>query len=350
MPAKRSPLDPMAVMEGLYDSSPRTCAFTAKDRRAAVAWQKRTRAAVAKCLGFLDQEVVAPKPRVVQTVDRGSYIRRKVIVRTTPWSIMPLYLLTPKGDKSPRPCVLALNGHGYGVKDIVGLWEDGSERWQPDGYHQDFGCQLAQRGFVVVAPEISCLGERQTDYGRLDMELRPPKTCYSVARFATMLGVSALGLRVWDAMRAVDYLATRPEADVSRLGVMGISGGGMHAFFSMAMDERIAAGVISGYFCQWRSCILAMHHCECMFVPGLLKLGELSDLAGLLAPRPVLVEAGTHDDIFPLPGVRQAVRLAGRAWQALGAPAESIQTDYFEGRHRISGAKAYGFLAARLGA
>jgi dienelactone hydrolase len=348
MPSKRSALDPLAMIEALYDRQSRTCAFGAKDRRAAVTWQKRTRAAVAKLVGFLDQEVVPPAPKVVQTVDRGSYIRRKVIIRTTPWSIMPMYLLTPKGHSTPRPCVLALAGHGYGVKDIVGLWEDGSERRGADGYHQDFGCALAQRGFVVLAPEISCFGERQADYSNLGPSPRPPSTCYSVAHMASMLGHSALGLRLWDAMRAVDYLDTCAEVDLGRLGVMGISGGGMHAFFSMALDTRIAAGVISGYFCQWQSSLLAIHHCPCMFVPGLMKLGELSDLAGLLAPRPVLVEAGTHDEIFPLPGVKEAVRQAGRAWEVLGAPG-ALQTDYFEGRHRISGAKAYDFLTGQLG-
>jgi hypothetical protein len=62
----------------------------------------------------------------------------------------------------------------------------------------------------------------------------------------------------------------------------------------------------------------------------------------------VLVEAGTHDEIFPLPGVKEAVRQAGRAWEVLGAPG-ALQTDYFEGRHRISGAKAYDFLTGQLG-
>jgi dienelactone hydrolase len=347
MPTKRSSLDPLAVMEALYDRQPRACAFTAKDRRAAVAWQKRTRAALAKCVGFLDQKIVPPAPKVVETVDRGSYIQRKVVIRTTPWSVMPMYVLSPKGHSTPRPCVLALEGHSYGVKDIVGLWEDGSPRNTPDGAHQDFASALAQHGFVVVAPEISCFGERQADYSGRGLAPKPPSTCYSVSNYAAMLGMSAMGLRVWDGMRAVDYLATLKEADISRLGVMGISGGGMHAFFSMALDTRIAAGVISGYFCQWRSSILAMHHCPCMFQPGILKLGELSDLAGLLAPRPVLVEAGTHDEIFPLPGVKEAVRLAKPAWDVLGAPG-LLQTDYFEGRHRISGAKAYDFLAERL--
>jgi dienelactone hydrolase len=148
-------------------------------------------------------------------------------------------------------------------------------------------------------------------------------------------------------MRAVDYLATLPVADVSRLGVMGISGGGMHAFFSACIDTRIKAAVISGYFCDWRHSILAMNHCCCNFVPGLLKLGELSDLAALIAPRPLLIEAGNKDDIFPIAPTKRTVKRARGAWEFFGG-AENLQTDYFEGTHQISGAKAYDFLAQHL--
>jgi hypothetical protein len=128
---------------------------------------------------------------------------------------------------------------------------------------------------------------------------------------------------------------------------MGISGGGMHTFFSTALDPRIRACVISGYFCDWRHSILGVHHCTCNFVPGLLNLGELSDLAGLIAPRPCLIESGTHDNIFPIGPVRQTIRCARRAWEAFGQ-GDNLQSDLFEGRHRIHGQRAYAFLREHL--
>jgi dienelactone hydrolase len=340
--------DPLTQLDLLARQTPRQFAFTARTASDARVWQRRARAALRDALGFLDQKRVPLRPRVEQTVDRGEYVRRRVILRTSAASEMPVYVLTPKSAsrRNRAPCVLALHGHGYGVRDIVGVWEDGTERYTPNGYHKDFATELAKRGFVVIAPEISCFGDRRTDYSHLGPG-RTPTTCFNAGTYAQMLGGSIAGIRVFDAMRAVDYLETLAEADAARLAVMGISGGGMHAFFSACLDTRIKAAVISGYFCDWRHSILAIHHCLCNFVPGALKLGELSDLAGLIAPRPLLVENGTKDDIFPIDDVKRTVERARRAWRAFGAESK-LETDYFEGTHQIGGGRAYDFLTEHL--
>jgi dienelactone hydrolase len=339
--------DPIPLLDSAAARA-KTLPFTAKTPGEARAWQKRARGKVIECLGFLDTPKVAAKPREIEAVDRGSYVRHKIVIRTSKDSELPLYLLVPKKLKQPTPAVLALHGHGYGVKDIVGLWEDGSERPAPDGYHRDFACQLAERGFIVAAPEISCFGERQMGNLAEFRAVGLNGTCYNVATYAMMLGKSAAGLRVMDGMRVVDYLQSRDDVDSENIGVMGISGGGMHAFFSAAVDPRIKAAVISGYFCDWRHSILSIFHCTCNFVPGLLNLGELSDLAGLIAPRPVLVEHGIRDDIFPIEHVKRTVSKAKRAWKVFGAEGD-FATDYFEGRHRINGPAAYAFLGKHLG-
>lgn len=325
--------------------------FDASTPREARAWQKRARTALASCLGFIDTRKTAPRPRQVgRDVDRGGYVRRKLVIRTSAASEMPLYLLLPnnlrRGER--RPCVLALHGHGYGAKDVVGLWEDGAERLAPDGYHRDFAVQLAQQGFVVAAPEISCFGERRMGDENAFRASGLSGSCHNAATYAMMLGKSVAGLRVMEGMRLVDYLRSLEIVNPGRIGVMGISGGGMHAFLSAAMDPRIRAAVVSGYFCDWRHSILSVFHCTCNFVPGLLKLGELSDLAALLAPRPLLVEHGTRDEIFPIEHVKRTVKRARRAWDAFGVNAD-FKTDYFEGRHRINGPAAYAFLARHLG-
>ncbi len=260
MDMPQTQLDPIHQLDALARATTKQFAFTAKTQKDAQIWQKRARAALGKTLGFLDQKRVPLAPRTVERSDRGSYIRHKVLLRTSSNSIMPTYVLIPKVAKKPMPCVLALHGHGYGVRDIVGIRNDNTNRDTPEGYHNDFGVKLAHHGFVVIAPEISCFGERVSDYEDLEQGRRPT-TCHNANTYAMMLGGSVAGLRVWDGMRAVDYLESIPEADTKRLGVMGISGGGMHAFFSACLDTRIKAAVISGYFCEWRNSILSINHC-----------------------------------------------------------------------------------------
>jgi hypothetical protein len=161
------------------------------------------------------------------------------------------------------------------------------------------------------------------------------------------LGGSVVGLRAYEGRRLIDYLETRAELDTGRLGAMGISGGGMHTFFSTCLDTRIQACVISGYYSTFRESVLAMSHCACNFVPGLAPLGEMYDLVGLIAPRPTLIEAGTRDPIFPIQAVRRSVARARQVYDVWGA-ADQFETDYFEGRHQISGRRAYDFLWEKL--
>jgi dienelactone hydrolase len=341
----KNDLQPATALWDRYRPEEAPYAFRAKDAKEGRAWQKKTRKALAATLGLDNMEGADPSPQLIECVDKGDYVREKLLIRTGPHTVMPVYLLLPKDRPRPLPVVLAFNGHGYGVKDIVGLWEDGSERDTPDGYHRDFGIALCRAGFAVAAPEISCFGERQTDFSYLDQGA--PDTCAHTSFLASHLGMSALGLRVHDGFRLVDYLETRKELDTDRLGAMGISGGGMHTFFSTALDTRIKACVVSGYYSTFRDSVLAMFHCPCNFVPGLGQFGEMYDLVGLVAPRPMLVEAGSHDDIFPIQAVRRSVARARKVYDCFGA-SKLPATDYFEGRHQISGAKAYTFLSALL--
>jgi dienelactone hydrolase len=322
-------------------------AFSAKDVAAAKTWQKTTRMALSDTVGFQNGPAVPLRPRSIERVEKAGYLREKIVLTTAPQVQMPVYLLTPEGIPGPWPVVIAFHGHGYGVKDIVGLWEDGEEREKPDGYHKDFAVELCRRGFAVAAPEISCFGERQTDFSYLSPGQGEPTTCTHTATLAFHQGGSVVGLRARDGMRLIDYLETRADFDTTRLGAMGISGGGLHTLFSTCLDERIKACVISGYFCTFRDSILAMSHCLCNFVPGLGQFGEMSDLVGLVAPRPMLVESGSYDPIFPVASVKKSVTKAKRVYKAFGI-SNGIDADYFEGRHQISGRKAYDFLADRL--
>lgn len=343
-------LQPAHALWKIYNPEVAPCRFQAQSKNEAIAWQARTRQLLNEAIGFQSLPSSPKDPQVIESVDRGDHIRQKILLWTTPDTLMPVYLLLPKNRPYPLPVVLAFHGHGYGVKDIVGLWEDGEERFTPEGYHKDFAVELSRRGFAVAAPEISCFGERRTDFSHLNTTIGSPipDTCDHTARLAFHLGGSVVGLRVLDGKRLVDYLETRPELDIARLGAMGISGGGMHTFFSTCLDTRIKACVISGYFSTFRDSILAMHHCACNFVHGLAQFGEMYDLAALIAPRSMLIEAASYDPIFPIAAVRKSVEKTRQIYKLFRASNE-LETDFFEGRHQISGRRAYDFLVEKLG-
>lgn len=341
-------LQPAQTLWPWYQPEHAPFAFKAQTPADALLWQKTARSALAQTLG-LDRFTRVPlTTQHIATVDRGQYTREKIVLRTGPQTLMPVYILHPKHVKNPAT-VLAFAGHGYGVADIVGLWENGSERTTPSGYHRDFAVALCLQGFTVVAPEIACFGERVTDYSTLDQVMGQPvpNVCAHTAMLAFHLGSSVPAMRVHDALRLVDYLETRDDIDTNRLGAMGISGGGMHTLFSGAIDERITSLVISGYVTNWRDSIFAMHHCPCNFVPGLASHGEMTDVLALLAPRPLCIESGLQDPIFPIASVRSASQKIQQHYAVFGA-SQHVETDFFEGRHEIHGVHAYRFLAKTL--
>ena len=318
-PREMKELQPAHALWQLYQPQNAPLRFNARTIQEAEAWQISTRQALRESIGFQDLPQAPLEPEILETVDKGDYVREKILLHTTPWTVMPVYILKPKNSPPTLPLVIAFHGHGYGVKDIVGLWENGEERETPDGYHKDFGVALCRRGFMVAAPEISCFGERLTDFSYLTPGFGQdaPYTCHHTATLAFHLGGSAVGLRVLDGERLIDYLETRSDVDMQRLGAMGISGGGMHTFFSTCLDTRIRAGVVSGYFCTYKHSIFGMHHCTCNYVPGLHRFGEIYDMVGMIAPRPMLVEAATHDPIFPMAAVEESVARARRSTAAL---------------------------------
>jgi hypothetical protein len=160
---------------------------------------------------------------------------------------------------------------------------------------------------------------------------------------ALLFGQTMVGWRVWDVMRAIDYLEGRREIDPSRVACMGISGGGTITLFATALEPRIKVGVVSGYFNRFADSIMSIPHCIDNYVPGILNVCEMADIAGLVPPRSLFVESGTKDDIFPIAATRAAVADARRIFTVLGVP-EKLGFEEFEGEHKFWGKGAFSFL------
>jgi dienelactone hydrolase len=335
----------LAPVKELYESLERRLSFHAKSHEEWRRWNEDFRAKLRELLGGFPEEKCDLAAEIVETVEEEGLIREKVVFQSEEKVSVPAYVLVPKGISKPAPTVVALHGHGRGKVDISFHPETPEEKNRAEGMvNYAYGRRMAEHGYITFIPDQSCFGERMEQQDRDKNKLW---SCRHVAVCYEMFGKTVLGQRVWDVMRSIDYLETRPEVDANRIACVGCSGGGTATLFSAALEERIKVAIVSGYFNTFRDCIMAMDHCECNYVPGILKYGEMYDVAGLIAPRPLLVESGTEDPIFPVQGSKFAYEKLEPVYELLGVP-ERLDRDIFEGGHMFSGRRAFDWLARWL--
>jgi dienelactone hydrolase len=148
-------------------------------------------------------------------------------------------------------------------------------------------------------------------------------------------------------MRTIDWIETRPELDVKRVGCMGISGGGTCTLFSAALDPRIKAAMVSCYLNTFRDSIFAINHCVDNYIPGILNWAEMYDVAGLIAPRALFAESGQRDTIFPIAASLESFRRVKAIYDVFGA-GDVIEHETFDGPHSFWGKRGIPFLARHL--
>ncbi|CAG7635477.1 alpha/beta hydrolase family protein [Paenibacillus allorhizosphaerae] len=320
--------------------------FQAENAQQWEEWRDALKSKLAELAGTFEEHRVELEPETVETSDLGDVIRERVVLTTSPGLRMPVYILRPAQKQGRLPVIAALHGHGYGSKEIVGLHPDGSEMTGDPGIHRSFALELARHGYLVVAPELIGFGERRLE----EDEGKPPKdnSCYRLTAAFMMAGGTIGGFRSYEARRAIDYALQRGDADASRVGCMGLSGGGMVCALTSALDDRIKTAVISGYTNTFDDSILAMRHCIDNYIPGILEWAEMPDMIGLIAPRPLMIEAGENDRIFPLHGTRKAVSVLQKVYRTAGVP-ERFEADIFEGGHEIHGTVSYAWFDRWLG-
>ena len=323
--------------------------FEATDEAGAKLWRVKALAKLRDLLGELP-EPIPLSAETIEVVDMGSYVREKVVFDADPHSSIPGYILIPKALKGPGPAILCLHGHGPGKDPVVGITEPrtGYTREAMESciqqHNYDYARQFVERGYVTFTFDFRCFGERA--HTSFDLFGRDPCNVHFIR--GSLLGINLLSMAIADTFRAVDYMLTRPEIDHARIGCLGLSFGGTMTMWAAALDKRIRAACISCYLSEFEAfAVQNGNFCGSQFIPALRRYFEVSDIASLIAPRPLLIENGIYDDGFPIEASRRAYERLQEAYAAWGVP-DHLAQDLFEGGHQFSGARAFDFFAARL--
>jgi dienelactone hydrolase len=339
-------IDPVQWTLDTYQSAPLQLTFKATSQGEAEIWQQQLRTKLTELLGGFPARTPLT-PQTMEVRDFPTYRREKFTFQSRPGVSVVAYLLTPKLKPGPpHPVVVCIPGHGRGVNDIVGIDEHGNDRTVKEGYEYDFAIQAVEHGMAAVAIEPMGFGYRR-DPLTIKKGGAKASACQPAAGAALLFGQTMVGWRVWDVMRTIDWIETRPELDASRVGCMGISGGGTCTQFSAALDTRIKAAFVSGYLNTFRDSIMSMSHCIDNYVPGILNWAENYDVASLIAPRFFFSEGGDQDPIFPPHATRASFAKVKHVYEVFGVP-EKAQQQIFSGEHVFHGEKGLPFLAASL--
>ncbi|SIO64987.1 Acetyl xylan esterase (AXE1) [Singulisphaera sp. GP187] len=311
--------------------------------RSAADWQVRRAHIIANL-----EAVMGPLPggerrvpldlKVLETIDEPTFVRKKISYACEPGDRVPAWLLIPKAGGAParRPAMLCLH-----QTTAIGKDEPTGLGGKPNLHYAK---ELAERGYVTIAPDYPNFGEHKVD---------PYALGYASA---SMKGI-------WDHLRAVDLLSSLDEVDPDRIGVIGHSLGGHNSIFVALFDPRIKAVVSSCGFNAFPSYyegkITGWSHKG--YMPRLkdtyqLDLGKVPfdfpELVAALAPRAFFTNSPTRDANFEVEGVKRCLVAAEPVYRLLGA-SDRLVAVYPDAEHdfpKSERTRAYEFLDRNLGA
>ena len=199
--------------------------------------RKRIAEAALQVLGAFPKQKAPLAPQILSEEDCGNYARRKISIQVQPGDRMPAYLLVPKNRRGRLPAVICFYGttSGAGKETTVGL--SGGKPGSPPERNRAFAIDMAEGGFVALAPDYLRDGER----------IKPGRRPYDTTDFyEESPDWSVHGKDIWDTSRAIDYLQTLKFVDGEKIGMIGHSYGGHSTIFTAALEPRIKVAVANG--------------------------------------------------------------------------------------------------------
>jgi dienelactone hydrolase len=306
-----------AIAQGQLDARAHTIAGI-QNVAAAELRKTEVRTRILNLLGGLPNYQGPLNAKVTRVIERDGYVIENVMFESLPDYYVTANLYRPKAA-GRYPAVLFSLGHWEGGKTAAQL----------------IGTNLALKGFVALAYDPVGQGERQQAYdARLGHSLLGGSTEQHFANGAQaiLLGKSVARYFIWDGMRAIDYLISRPEVDPGHIGASGCSGGGTQATYIAAMDSRVKAAAPACYMNSFRTLYQGSIGDSEQSLAGFLSSGlDQTDYVELFAPKPWLI-LSTEGDFFTPAGARQVYDEA-RKWYELYGAADRIKWVVGPGEH-----------------
>jgi dienelactone hydrolase len=296
------------------------------------AWKEKG-LAKAKELIFPYQDDTPFDAVVIDEMDRGSYLAKKIVFNISNESRVLALLLVPKGD-GPFPAALFLHDHGskfdIGKEKFVETWGDdkrltSSKAWADKFFTGRFpGDVLAKRGYVVLSIDALGWGDRSVDGFKTDSQQALASNLFN-------LGTSYAGIIALEDVRAAKFLANLPKVDKTQVAAVGFSMGAFRAWQVTALSDDITAGIVDCWMATMKGLMVPGNNqlkgqsAFAMLHPFIARYLDYPDIAALSAPKPLLVYAGEEDTLFPVDSVNDAFSTLHSVWAANNV-SDSLET------------------------
>jgi cephalosporin-C deacetylase-like acetyl esterase len=262
--------------------------------------QRKVEESLLVMLGGLPSEKTPLNPRITGKIQMDGFRIEKLIFESLPGVYVTALVYVPEDGNKTHPAILVPSGHAENGK-----------------VHYQALCQrLVQRGYVVISWDPVGQGERSQFWNAKTGKSRYNLICAEHAVLGNLAYVAGTNLarwEIWDGIRALDYLVTRPDVDADRISITGTSGGGFQAAHIAALDRRIKVAAPSCYITALPMRVYNRIFQDPDSDPEQDLYGMISnhvDHPGLLLmmyPRPVFVAAAVLD-FFPIQGTHSTVR------------------------------------------
>lgn len=256
--------------------------------------------------------------RITGGLDREDYVIEKITFESRPNFPVSANLYLPKNFPSPRPAILNVTGHN----------DDGKAAEKT----QRICIAQAKKGFVSLAIDGLGQGERKI----YDVSVGIAHQIIGTQAFIS--GTHVFNFMAWDAIRAIDYLVSCKEVDAQKIGITGSSGGGMMSTYVLPFEDRIAVSIPACNPNTWNYRVhanLATDHEQIFFGAFASSIDPRGDPLFAQAPKPLLINATTDDELNPPRGVWDLSSWLYKSYVAHGVP-EKFTTSMVKAAHEYN--------------